>query len=280
MALTRSYGLAPETRQYLRRLYAYGRELNKADIVDIDNFVKGLKQLSLWQYVIDGWLLSSAHNIGTGSLVASLVGKYVGTSINSPTWGNQGITLTSNGQYIDIGRGKNFFGAAGIREFSHVSVLNTPISSSNSNIFGIETYVSINPTTGVIHAIYGPTGNRVIRQSGLTGGNLQRSWGDTNTPNVGIGFYYSSGGQDNIIDPVSSNGYTEHNTLRSIGKAGTGILPRTFVDNQFWIFGSSALSRMEVAFLQIWFKKMLNTTQTSNLRALIKTTIGKGIPLP
>jgi hypothetical protein len=43
MINSKSYGLQNETRQYLRRLYAYGRELAPADVADIDNFVKGLK---------------------------------------------------------------------------------------------------------------------------------------------------------------------------------------------------------------------------------------------
>jgi len=44
MISSKSYGLQNETRQYLRRLYSYGRELNSSDVADIDNFIKGLKQ--------------------------------------------------------------------------------------------------------------------------------------------------------------------------------------------------------------------------------------------
>ena len=90
----RSYGLQNETRQYLQRLYAYGRELAPTDVADIDNFVKGLKQLNLWQNMIC-YPMRSIHNIGTGSTVLSLGGgQQVGadaTLLNAATWSVDGI---------------------------------------------------------------------------------------------------------------------------------------------------------------------------------------------
>lgn len=91
---TRTFGLQKETRNYLRRLYAYGRELRGEDVADIDEFVKGLKQLNLWQNTVC-WMMRSQHNIGTGSTVLSLGGggKYDGVMVNSPSWGNDGISF-------------------------------------------------------------------------------------------------------------------------------------------------------------------------------------------
>jgi hypothetical protein len=105
MISSKSYGLQNETRQYLRRLYAYGRELAPADVADIDNFVKGLKQLNLWQNIVC-WPLRSIHNIGTGSTLLGLGGyiNFNGTLINSPSWGINGITMiSSSSQYITMG---------------------------------------------------------------------------------------------------------------------------------------------------------------------------------
>ena len=104
MIPTKSYGLQTETRQYLRRLYAYGRELTGADIVDLDNFIAGLKQLNLLQNIIV-YPLRSQHNIGSTSAVLSFggIGKFDGLSINSPTWGLSGLNFTAaSSQYIRI----------------------------------------------------------------------------------------------------------------------------------------------------------------------------------
>ena len=108
---TKTYGLQNETRQYLRRLYSYGRELTGTDIADIDDFVKGLKQLGLWGNIVC-WPMRNIHNIGTGSTVLSLGGGgfYNGTILNSGVWDNVGIIrttasgnlLSTSIKYIDV----------------------------------------------------------------------------------------------------------------------------------------------------------------------------------
>ena len=111
MINSKSYGLQNETRQYLRRLYSYGRELNLSDVADIDNFIKGLKQFNLWQSVVC-WPIRSIHNIGSGSSILCFGGyrhveSFDGVSVNSPTWDLNGITFSnpttnSSIQRIDI----------------------------------------------------------------------------------------------------------------------------------------------------------------------------------
>jgi hypothetical protein len=278
MIQSKTYGLQNETRQYLRRLYAYGRELAPADVADIDNFVKGLKQLNLWQNIIDFWLLKPTYNTGTGSIVLGFFGKYNGTLVNSPSWSDIGISFTAGNQNINLSRGLDFLGFRGIREFTNLATLKTDTSNNNSHICGVEAYLPTNPTTGSIHSIFGPTGNRVLNQSSLTGGN--RQWGSANNTNVGIGFYFAASGRNNLNVPEISDGFTEHNNIRNTNKGGAGVLPRTFIDNQFFMFGSQASSRNETAAFQIWFNKMLNTSQTADLRNIIKQTIGKGLGLP
>ena len=102
MISSKSYGLQNETRQYLRRLYAYGKELAGTDVNDVDNFIKGLKQLNLWQNIVC-WPLRSIHNIGTGSSVLSLggYGPFDATLLNSATWSNDGVNrVTSSGDLL------------------------------------------------------------------------------------------------------------------------------------------------------------------------------------
>ena len=92
---SKSYGLQTETRQYLRRLYSYGRELNLSDVADIDIFIKGCKQLQIWNKMIC-YPLRSIYNIGFGNTVLSLGGleQSNGTLVNSPTWSASGLVAT------------------------------------------------------------------------------------------------------------------------------------------------------------------------------------------
>ena len=285
MSTPRTYQFDVDTKRYLNRVNTY-RSLNglaniqKSDAADIDNFVIGLKDLGVWNYIIDFWLLIPEHSLGTSSLVLGGLGRLNGSLSNSPTWGTNGIRFLQSNQSIYLSRGLDFLGSRGIREFTNFAVLKTDINNGDSHICGIEAYLPTNPATGSIHSVYGPTGNRVHRQSSLTGGSTNRSWGSANTTNVGVGFYFAASGRNNINDPVISEGFTEHNSIRNTNKGGTGTLPRTFIYDLFFIFGSQSSSRDETAAFQIWFNKMLDASQTAGVRSVIKQTIGKGLNLP
>jgi hypothetical protein len=117
--LNKSYGLQTETRQYLRRLYSYGRELNPSDVADIDNFIKGLKQFNLLQNIIV-YPFRSQYNLGSGANILSFggIGKFDGLMINGPTWGLSGINFTAaSSQYIRI---PNFLNNPVISGFSMI----------------------------------------------------------------------------------------------------------------------------------------------------------------
>jgi len=98
MLYSKTYGLQKETRNYLRRLYTFNRELASSDIADLDNFIKGLKQLNLWQNIVC-WPMRSIHNLGTGSRVLSLggLGTFDATLLNSATWSNDGVNRVTAG---------------------------------------------------------------------------------------------------------------------------------------------------------------------------------------
>ena len=70
----------------------------------ISRFVTGIKDLGLWSSMVC-WPLRSSQNAGTGTTAYSLggLGTYDGTLTNGPTWGADGITLSSVlSQYINI----------------------------------------------------------------------------------------------------------------------------------------------------------------------------------
>jgi hypothetical protein len=73
---------------------AYINASGATEIQGINLFVKGIKNLGLWENMVC-WPLRSAQNAGTGSTAYSLggLGTYNGTLVNGPTWGTDGIAF-------------------------------------------------------------------------------------------------------------------------------------------------------------------------------------------
>jgi hypothetical protein len=71
------------------------------DVEGIDQFVKGVKNLGLYNSMVC-WPLRSTQNAGTGTTAYSLggLGTYNGTLVNGPVWTTNGITFGGNTQYI------------------------------------------------------------------------------------------------------------------------------------------------------------------------------------
>ena len=72
------------------------------DRAAINFFVKQIKNLGLWSSMVC-WPLRSTQNAGTGSTAYSLggLGTYNGTLVNGPTWGANGIIVTSSAKITD-----------------------------------------------------------------------------------------------------------------------------------------------------------------------------------
>jgi hypothetical protein len=81
---------------------AYCQTSGATDRAALNFFVKGIKRLGLWDDMVC-WPLRSAQNAGTGSTAYSLggLGTYNGTLVNGPTWGADGITITSTANITD-----------------------------------------------------------------------------------------------------------------------------------------------------------------------------------
>jgi len=271
------YKLDRDTKAYLKRMAVDGIK-TPADIYSVNDFVVGLKDYSLWGNVIF-WPLRANQNAGSGNIVYSLGGltggsRLDGTLISNPIWHTHGIFFNSLNQYISLS------GASiNTDAFTSLSVLSTIASDNNSHLFGLFQYLSLNPTRGVSHAIFGPTGNGAINFNGLTGGIRRK--GNQNVTNVGIGFYYASAGVSNLSDPVNSTGFVQLNSTRNTTSSGSGVLPYTFSSDLYWLFGFQGSVRHEIASFQIWFSgKLLTQSEILQLQNLYKSTLGKGLNLP
>jgi hypothetical protein len=80
---------------------AYVATSGATDVAALSTFVKGVKELGLWDDMVC-WPLRSTQNAGTGTTAYSLggLGTFNGTLVNGPTWGADGITLGGTGPRI------------------------------------------------------------------------------------------------------------------------------------------------------------------------------------
>jgi hypothetical protein len=262
MIPTKSYSLQNETRQYLRRLYAYGKELNGVDIADLDNFIAGLKQLNLWQNIIC-WPMRSIHNIGTGSTVLSLGGggTYNGTMLNSPTWGIIGMTFPrTTASCVSATRP---IGSTPTAEYSIFSVHCNFVEdalyravwigrdASNDRMFfrtaggGADAYNAGTVGPSAPNSIDGNHSTALVASSGSVSKTVTAY-------------------KDGTVSSSSTGTNTGNNTIYNIGGLSTD---------------SSRSFGYEISF-NAAFTKALNANEVILLHNLIKTTIGRDLGLP
>ena len=286
MINSKSYGLQTETRQYLRRLYSYGRELKLSDVADIDNFIKGLKQLNLLQNIIV-YPLRSQHNIGSGANVLSFggIGKFDGIMINGPSWGLSGINFTAaSSQYIRI---PNFLNSPVVAGFSMICVHQPDFTTTARALLGNDgatattrgmrinvqdhSYIT---GTGVATSMY------VTFPSSITGGGTEsasRTFASYNSASMHVN-YVSFSEDLNTGFVASINANTNAGT-----KSG-----RFFANNAYNTIGIGSRSGLGTAgdffqgtmSLMMIANRAISPAEYLNVYALIKTTIGKSLGLP
>jgi hypothetical protein len=278
MIQSKTYGLQNETRQYLRRLYAYGRELAPTDVADIDNFVKGLKQLNLWHNMVC-WPMRSIHNIGSGSTVLSLGGSgiYNGSIINTLTWSTSG--LQSPGGSISYVRVDNYpLMAAEATSFGELFLtggLNfrfyTLIQLSSPNTFGTgRHYIGCFTNSAATQAT-------VFAQAR----NLPTSFDikALSSPfiyNVNTRAWIGGGLRGNL----ASGSLVLNSTDYSGNTTGAGVLPFTTINTEIYLLRPQDPAFTYQSSFVGTCNKFLNSTDLFILRDLYKQTIGKGLNLP
>ena len=272
MINSKSYGLQNETRQYLRRLYSYGRELNSSDVADIDNFIKGLKQLNLWSNSIC-FLMRSQHNIGTGNTILSLGGEQnvIGSLVNSPTWGSNGITFS----------GTNYISALLKKTIQTSEVSMASVAFSDNPMPGFTTgspyqlYIGSNSfTTHSLTLNSNATNGTSWRAANYQQGNLAFAT-DINTQSPRChGVRLFAGGLQHYL-----NGSTSTNTTTRINQIfdRIQICGRWFNNNVACTLGTNGTGFVGTQSFVIVSLDYINFTI---LQQLIKTTIGKGLGLP
>jgi hypothetical protein len=105
----RFYQLDNDTKKYVKRLN-YNGVKTPTDIYSVDQFIRGLKDLGVWSDVLDGWIMRSNQNAGSGVKVYALK-----NTSNDGTLENGGI-WTANGIYL---RGEGLNPSQKIRLFTY-----------------------------------------------------------------------------------------------------------------------------------------------------------------
>jgi hypothetical protein len=284
MLYSKTYGLQKETRNYLRRLYTFNRELDSSDIADLDSFIKGAKQLGIWQNMIC-WPLRSQHNLGSGSTVLSLggLGNYNGSMVNSPTWGSNAITFTgSSSQAISV----NQLPLISPRGFSIASLYSRDaLYGSTATNCGFDDSV-LGTQCGIADANNGFTGFAATLNTGATvGGNATNAVGGigSNTYNFCLGTFNLHSllcNQHLYTAPGSYSANSGYYSITSSIPANTTI--RGNATSRFAIgrWGANQARNFNGKISATFFFTIDVTNVQSSLYNLIKTTIGKGLGLP
>jgi hypothetical protein len=82
---------------------AYVATSGATDVAAVSAFVKGVKDLGLWNNMVC-WPLRSTQNAGTGTTAYSLggLGTFNGTLVNGPTWGSDGAVFDAGNKHISL----------------------------------------------------------------------------------------------------------------------------------------------------------------------------------
>jgi hypothetical protein len=283
------YKLDKDTKAYLKRM-AFNGIKTPPDIYSVNDFIVGLKDYSIWGDVLDGWIMRSTQNAGTGSRVYSLKdNKYNGTLENGGTWTANGIYLRGDGlnpsqkirlfTYNDFPNGTNQYGISvcGIAQPMNWSSANCQISLLASDSFYIESTFHI--TNGI--------GGGATCQMQMYGINY------TPTTPIGNDYYYRhyssynlNIGRFNYVGYIPLGTETNQFVFNSARSAQAGSTTAfnygTPIGKNLSLYigpRNSASSNGMFPFV-MYFNNQVNSEKMLSIYSLAKSTIAKGLNLP
>ena len=259
MILAPTLSLNTPARGYDADATAFAAASGATDVAALSAFVKGVKELGLWDSMVC-WPLRSTQNAGTGDTVYSLggLGTYDGTRVNAPAWGADGITFDSAGtEHITTA-----LDVAGLRKFTAM-VATDP-----------GTYSNLDAMLGA----WGTTNYLAMRRSSATS----------------IDFIVSSGGTKTLAISGRSEDWRVYgwgtqgvNTIAT--ESGAQIGTTAFVPDQtgsqtlnIGILATPTNSPYNGVIAWVMFTKdaELTTAQQLSVYTLYKSTLGTGLGLP
>jgi hypothetical protein len=234
----------------------------------INAFIKGIKDLSLWSSVVC-WTLRSSQNKGSGTTAYSFggYGTFNGTLTNGPTWGTSGIVFNNTNQQIDVTYSSPL-----------LSVLSSYAVFFSSNANFNNQHLSFQ--TGAASGIY-----ILHKFDGISGFGTAGAYGTT-TRNSTNGNPNQSESRSINLTTFQSCAYCVASTSDTTYQDGqvavsglqTGLPTRNPTGTPSFIIASNSSARTHA--FQAVFTSTLTNTQNSQLNTLYKTTLGTGLGLP
>jgi hypothetical protein len=233
----------------------------------INAFVKGLKDLSLYNSIVS-WPLRSSQNAGTGTTAYSLggAGIFNGTLTNGPAWGTDGIVFSSTSHEITLPDNASLYNLR-----TGFVVFNSSNSSPNQRLIEF----GDNTTTG-FYCLFrfdgGAGGERGAKYAATRNSTL--SVNAPNTETVSLNSFRSSAFTSNN---TSDNIFRDGSLVSSGARTGLSAINPTGSRFSRQLFANS--SSMVGSFGLLSTSTLTNANITS-LNTLYKTTLGTGLGLP
>jgi hypothetical protein len=234
-----------------------------SDVAALSAFVRGAKDLGLWESMVC-WPLRSTQNAGFGDTVYSLggLGTYDGTRVNAPAWGADGITFTDTTQQITR------------------SGFDTPPSPMTFGVVSDKsdtTAVMRLQALGVYPKRYVSTDSQNTRGFDIRN-NLNQQifvW----SPTVSTNFIHKAVSiTGNLTADGYANGATISPSLTNIGATGWDD---SLGDSSLLLYGSNASdATIRAAFFFVTSGLAATASQHAALYTLYKSTLGTGLGLP
>lgn len=215
----------------------------------IDQFVKGVKNLGLWNSMVC-WPLRSSQNAGAGFTAYSLggLGTFNGTLVNSPIWGSDFLTVGSNKAVT----------APAVEALSFGSICN--YTTALSFAIGIET-TRLNLNQGILDKSLADTGVTTFVSSSSQATSVQF--------HLAASCNATSG---NVTGRIFFNGKFANSGTRTLTSANTGKLT---IGN----FNQLSLPVVSCAFAWV-STNQLSDASMGQFHDLYKSTLGTGLGLP
>jgi hypothetical protein len=217
----------------------------------INDFVKGIKNLGLWSNIIS-WPLRSAQNAGTGTTAYSLGGLITknGTLTNGPTWGTDGINFDGANDYINV----PFTEKSGYTSHNFGTIASlTSVADTRIAVQGGGPWVGIKGATGLLTVSDdgADTSLGAYTLNDFFGANYDKTGGSYKAYRAG-----------NLIGTTST----------AVTLSSSPLLIGTYATNFFFWSGTIAFAHL--------FDKSLTDDENLSLYNLYKTTLGTGLGLP
>jgi hypothetical protein len=246
---------------------AFAAVSGATDVANLDAFVKGVKDLGLWDDMVC-WPLRSAQNAGTGTTAYSLggLGTFNGTLVNGPTWGSDGIlfdaaSVTHITTPLDVTGLRKFTTMAATEQRAQVGNANAIIAAWGATL-PASYFIMRKTATNVLNGFVRNTeANRQTSATPASPDWRMYGWGTQGADTVAT----MSGA---LLTNSSTLNFTPDETASSTISIGIQTAPTAapYDGTIAWAF-----------FLK---DEEMTTAQQLSLYNLYKQTLGQSLPLP